>query len=50
MREFGVQLDFNLNLIVVGGTAVEALLPEEEATLLKGHGTYWKGTGDGQGH
>ena len=29
---------------------VKALLPEEEATLLKGHGTYRKGTGDGQGH
>ena len=36
MRAFGVQLDFYSNSIVVGDVAVEALLPEEEAALLKG--------------
>ena len=48
MREFGVQLDFALNSIVVGGTVVEALLPEEEATLLKGRGYHRQGTSIGQ--
>ena len=36
MRRFGVRLDFASNSIVVGETAIEALLPEEEAALLKG--------------
>ena len=49
MREFRVRLDFTLNSIVVGETAVEALLPEEEATLLKGCGSYQKDMGAGQG-
>ena len=49
MREFGIRLDFMSNSIVVGETAVEALLPEEEATLLKGRGSYRKVAGAGQG-
>lgn len=36
MRKFGIRLDFENNSIVVGGMAIEALLPEEEAALLKG--------------
>ena len=36
MREFGVHLDFQSNSILVGDTVIEALLPEEEAALLKG--------------
>ena len=39
MREFGVRLDFSSNSIIVGETAIEALLPEEEAALLKGRAT-----------
>ena len=38
MREFGVRLDFQSNSVIVGDTAIEALLPEEEAALLKGRG------------
>ena len=49
MREFGIRLDFTTNSIVVGETAVEALLPEEEATLLKGRGSYRKVAGASQG-
>ena len=36
MRKFRVRLDFNDNSIIVGEVAVEALLPEEEAAVLKG--------------
>ena len=36
MRQFGIRLDFGSNSILVADTAVEALLPEEEAALLKG--------------
>jgi hypothetical protein len=38
MREFGVRLDFRSNSVIVGDAAIEALLPEEEAALLKGRG------------
>ena len=38
LRKFGVRLDFSSNSIFVGDTVVEALLPEEEAALLKGRG------------
>ena len=36
MRKFGVRLDFRSNLVIVGEAAAGALLPEEEAVLLKG--------------
>ena len=36
MREFGIRLDFRSNSVVVGDTSIAALLPEEEAALLKG--------------
>ena len=36
MREFRVCLDFQSNSILVGDMVIEALLPEEEAALLKG--------------
>ena len=39
MRKFGIRLDFASNSIVVGDAAIEALLPEEEAALLKGRET-----------
>lgn len=48
MREFGVRLDFQANSIVVGETAIEALLPEEEAALLKGRVVRQGGRIDGQ--
>jgi hypothetical protein len=35
MRRFGIRLDFEKNSIIVGDIAIRALLPEEEATLLK---------------
>jgi hypothetical protein len=38
LREFGVRLDFQSNSVIVGDTVIEALLPEEEAALLKGRG------------
>jgi hypothetical protein len=38
MREFGVRLDFRSNSVIIGDTVIEALLPEEEAALLKGRG------------
>ena len=38
MRKFGIQLDFNSNSIAVGGMAISALLPDEEAALLKSRG------------
>jgi hypothetical protein len=43
MREFGVRLDFLSNSVIVGNTAIEALLPEEEAALLKGRGVPRRG-------
>jgi hypothetical protein len=46
MRKFGIQLDFDSNSIVVGSTTIRALLPEEEATLLKGRGIHRRGEGD----
>jgi len=36
MRKFGVHLDFGSNSIIVGDSTIEALLPAEEAALLKG--------------
>ena len=36
MRKFGIRLDFESNSIIVGDTTIRALLPEEEATLLRG--------------
>jgi len=41
MRKFGVCLDFEANSIVVGATAIKALLPEEEAALLRGQEVCW---------
>ena len=46
MRKFGIQLDFESNSITVGSTTIRALLPEEEAALLKGRGFHRKGEGD----
>lgn len=42
MRKFGIRLDFTSNSIIVGNTAIEALLPEEEAALLKGREVRWR--------
>ena len=42
MRKFGIRLDFNDNSIVVGEMAIEALLPEEEAAVLKGRAFHRK--------
>ena len=39
MRKFGVRLDFESNVIIIGDMTIQALLPEEEATLLKGRNT-----------
>ena len=39
MRKFGVRLDFESNVIIIGDMMIRALLPEEEATLLKGRNT-----------
>ena len=36
MRRFGIHLDFESNSIIVGDMTIRALLPEEEATLLRG--------------
>ena len=38
MRKFGVRLDFETNMIIVGDAIIKALLPEEEAALLRGRG------------
>ena len=46
MRKFGIQLDFGSNSIVVGSATIRALLPEEEAALLKGRGFHRRGEGD----
>ena len=46
MRKFRIQLDFESNSITVGSTTIRALLPEEEAALLKGRGFHRKGEGD----
>ena len=46
MRKFGIQLDFDSNSIVVRDTTIRALLPEEEATLLKGRGIHRRGEED----
>ena len=40
MRKFGIRLDFRSNSVVVGEEAIKALLPAEEAALLKGRGTH----------
>ena len=50
MRRFGVHLDFERNAIIVGGTTIKALLPEEEAALLRGRSTRRQEKGRGQGH
>ena len=39
MRRFGIRLDFTSNSVVVGDTAIEALLTWEEAALLEGRDT-----------
>ena len=46
MRKFSIQLDFNSNSIVVRNTTIQVLLPEEEATLLKGRGIHRRGEED----
>ena len=48
MQKFGIQLDFGSNSIVVGSATIRALLPEEEAALLKGRGFHRRGEGDAQ--
>ena len=48
MRKFGIRLDFKSNLIIVGDVTIRALLPEEEATLLKGRDAHPKDGGGGR--
>jgi len=50
MRKFGVRLDFGSNSIIVEDTAIEALLPAEEAALLKGRDTHQRNRRDGRAH
>jgi len=50
MRRFGVRLDFETNSIIVGKTVIKALLPEEEAALLKGREVHRGRGGDGNRH
>ena len=46
MWRFGIQLDFESNAIIIGNTTIRALLPEEEATILKGRGIHQRGEGN----
>ena len=50
MRKFGIRLDFESNSIIVGDMAIRALLPEEEATLLRGREVCQNGGESRQAH
>ncbi|KAF9780820.1 hypothetical protein BJ322DRAFT_1010812 [Thelephora terrestris] len=50
MRRFGIRLDFESNLIIVSDMAIRALLPEEEATLLRSRDARRDGGENRQAH
>ena len=50
MRKFRVCLDFRSNSVIIGETVVGALLPGEEAVLLKGREICWEPQMEGHCH